>query len=374
MARAGLGAEWECVFANDYDPMKADVYRKNWGNAHFVHDDINLLASVVLPVDADMAWASFPCQDLSLAGNAAGLGTDRHQTRSGAFWGFWRLMDELIRCGNGPKMIVLENVYGSLTANGGRDFAMICRCLALAGYNFGAVLLDAIHFVAQSRPRVFLVAVRSDIQIAANLKFELPDAVWHPAAMRQAVGHLADVDYEKWFWLTPAYPVSKYKSLNELIIDQPTDVKWHTCEETNRLLDMMSPLHLAKLARMKKTGHRQIGTVYKRTRPDGKGARRQRAELRDDGVAGCLRTPGGGSSRQIIIEVQGDSVRSRLISTREAARLMGLPDSYALPNKYNDAYHVVGDGVVVPVVKFLNESVLLPTLIAHYTEQLAVAA
>ena len=90
----------------------------------------------------------------------------------------------------------------------------------------------------------------------------------------------------------------------------------------------------------------------------------QRAEIRFDDVAGCLRTPVGGSSRQTIMVIEGKRVRSRLLSPREAARLMGLPDAYALPKNYNDAYHLAGDGVAVPVVRFLAEHVLEPLLAA----------
>ena len=58
--------------------------------------------------------------------------------------------------------------------------------------------------------------------------------------------------------------------------------------------------------------------------------------------------------------VNGANIKSRLISPREAARLMGLPDSYKLPDNYNEAYHLMGDGVVVPVVSHLNKHLLLP--------------
>ena len=63
---------------------------------------------------------------------------------------------------------------------------------------------------------------------------------------------------------------------------------------------------------------------------------------------------------QTIMVVHGNSIKSRLISSREAARLMGLPDDYKLPAKYNEAYHLLGDGVVVPVVTHLSRHLLLP--------------
>ncbi|WP_308238051.1 DNA cytosine methyltransferase [Phenylobacterium sp. J426] len=77
--------------------------------------------------------------------------------------------------------------------------------------------------------------------------------------------------------------------------------------------------------------------------------------------AACVRLPGG-SSRQVIIVVDGENVRSRLISARETARLMGLPDEYRLPKNYNEAYHLTGDGVAVDVVRHLAHHIFEPLL------------
>ena len=105
-----------------------------------------------------------------------------------------------------------------------------------------------------------------------------------------------------------------------------------------------------------------VGGLYRRIRPDTDGKKIQRAEVRFDDVAGCLRVPTGGSSRQTIVIVEGASVKSRLLSPREAARLMGLPEDYQLPGNTNEAYGLTGDGVVVPVVRFLAERILEPIL------------
>ena len=125
---------------------------------------------------------------------------------------------------------------------------------------------------------------------------------------------------------------------------------------------MMSPINIKKIAAARRNGSLLFGAIYKRTRHDENGVKVQRAEVRFDGIAGCLRTPAGGSSRQVIVVVRGDEVRSRLISSRETARLMGLPDNYKLPENYNEAYHLTGDGVVVSVVRYLAENLLEPLL------------
>jgi DNA (cytosine-5)-methyltransferase 1 len=360
MARLGLGADWHCQFANDFDPIKAATYRENWGHEHFSGDDINDLKTSDLKGRVDLAWASFPCQDLSLAGNALGLGTATEQTRSGAFWAFWSLMEGLAAESRAPKIIVLENVYGALTANQGQDFAIICRCLALAGYRFGAMILDAVAFLPQSRPRLFLVAIRGDIPIPSRLVASGPVGSMHPKAMEQALLRLAEVDQAQWVWWKVPSPSVQRPLLLDLL--EPDDVgQWHDKQATLKLVDMMSALNREKLERMVAFGTRCVGTIYKRTRVEG-GRRVQRAELRDDGVAGCLRTPGGGSSRQFIVVVEGSSIRSRLLSAREVARLMGLPDSYRLPRRYNDAYHLAGDGLVVPVVAHLAQNLINPVL------------
>ena len=113
-----------------------------------------------------------------------------------------------------------------------------------------------------------------------------------------------------------------------------------------------------------------VGAVYKRTRWQ-QGVKVQRAEVRFDDVAGCLRTPAGGSSRQLILVVDGKSIRSRLISARETARLMGLPDTYVLPSGYNEAYHLTGDGVAVPVVRHIAQHIIEPVVSRQEVEKQA---
>lgn len=360
MARAGLGDGWECAFANDFDPMKGRVYADNWGSEHLRVADVNSLTPVDLPGYADLVWASFPCQDLSLAGNAAGLGTEDAATRSGAFWAFWQLMLGLQSEGRAPALIVLENVYGILTANEGRDFALIGRCFALAGYRFSAILIDGADFVPQSRPRVFIIAARNGFP--PDLCSNTQNGRWHPPAVASALARLAEWDLAQFDWLIPPPPKAKVPALADLIDNQPSGVEWHSESETDRLIGMMSDIGLGRLEAMRRQQRRVVGTIYKRTRFDANGRRVQRAELRDDQIAGCLRTPGGGSSRQTVVIVEGQLVKSRLLSPREAARLMGLPDSYKLPPRYNDAYHVAGDGLVVPVVRYLAATVLEPAL------------
>ncbi|MDP2492737.1 DNA cytosine methyltransferase [Shimia thalassica] len=357
MARAGLGPDWSCLFANDFDHKKANSYTDNWGEDDLWVGDVAKVCLDQLPGLADLAWASFPCQDLSLAGSGAGLQGER----SGTFWPFWKHITELNREGRGPTTVVLENVYGAITSHGGRDFSALVTALVEGGYRCGAVVVNAVHFVPQSRPRLFVIGVRDDVCIPEQQYSETPSDIWHPGALRKAQGALPDYVRKQWIWWNLPEPGLRNSDLTDIVEDEPAGVKWHTTAETKRLLGMMSDTNAAKVKAAKISGRRVVGTIYKRTRADGPGgARVQRAEVRFDDVAGCLRTPSGGSSRQTIIVVEGKKVKTRLLSPREAARLMGLSDDYVLPAKYNDAYHLAGDGVAVPVVRFLAKSILEP--------------
>lgn len=360
MARAGLGPGWSCLLANDIDPKKGASYARNWGDSDLLLEDVGQLKPSDVPGVADLAWASFPCQDLSLAGAGAGLRGER----SGTFWPFWNLMKALADEDRAPPMIVLENVCGALTSHGGKDFVAISAAIASAGYRLGALVIDAVDFVPQSRPRLFIVAVAEDYPVPEELVRPKPDETWHTGALVEAYGRLSNDTKEDWLWWRLSAQPKRNTVFADLVEEQPKGVEWHSAAETWKLLDMMSPVNRAKVDDAKKAGRRMIGAIYKRTRSDGNGGKVQRAEIRFDDIAGCLRTPAGGSSRQTIMIIEGDKVRSRLFSPREAARLMGLPDDYELPEKYNEAYHLAGDGVVVPVVRHIAENILEPVLAA----------
>ncbi len=357
MAQAGLGDGWQCLYANDIDQKKSHCYARNWGGEHLHVADVHDVEVASLPGRADLAWASFPCQDLSLAGSGKGL----DGARSGTFWPFWRLIEALRRSVRVPRVVVLENVCGALTSHGGRDFAAIIEAVTAADYLVGAMVIDAIHFVPQSRKRLFIVGVQNSVDIPDHLFADShPEhSLWHPPAILRAFRGLSADRRDKWIWWNMAVPTRAPGVLADLIDDQPAGVAWHAPSETARLLRMMTPLNRRKVEVAQSMGRRTVGTLYKRTRPVAGGGRTQRAEVRFD-VAGCLRTPIGGSSRQTVIVVDGDSVRTRLLAPREAARLMGLPDEYWLPQHYNAAYHVAGDGLVVPVVRHLAEHIIEP--------------
>ncbi|TBN53544.1 DNA cytosine methyltransferase [Hansschlegelia quercus] len=350
MARAGLGPHWECAFANDFDARKGLIYQANWGACGALKvGDIRSIETSDLPGTADLAWASFPCQDLSLAGVGAGLSGER----SGTFYPFWDIVRRLKSEGRAPSIVALENVTGTLTSHGGADFEAICATFAESGYRFGALVIDASLFVPQSRPRLFVIGVRADVVVNAALVAPGPIEPFHTRGLRAAFDRLSEAAKSSWIWWNVPTPPRRNDVFADLLEEHPKSVRWHSASETKQLLAKMSPINLAKVEAAKRAGRVMVGGVYKRTRIDRDGTKVQRAEIRFDDVAGCLRTPAGGSSRQVIMVIDGDEIRSRLISARETARLMGLSEDYILPVNYNDAYHLTGDGVAVPVVRHL---------------------
>ena len=373
MVRAGLGEGWQCLFANDFDHKKSVTYRHNWGSSELLTSDVRTLSSESIPGHANLIWGSFPCQDLSLAGAGAGLKGDR----SGTFWPFWDVVKQLIADNRAPEIITLENVVGTLHAHGGKDFTAICSALHGAGYRFGAMTIDAALFVPQSRPRLFIIGIRGDLRIPDSVYNHAPSPLWHSRSLLNAFAQLSNKQRQRWLWWNMLTPAPRNLGFADVVEENPTSVKWHAEDETQRLIAMMSDVNHSKVVAAKKlskkTGKRLVGTVYRRTRRDENGYKIQRAEVRFDDVAGCLRTPAGGSSRQLILVVDGDKVRSRLISSRETARLMGLADDYVLPENYNEAYHLTGDGVVVPVVRHIAQNIFSP-LLAMNTVSTRVAA
>lgn len=350
MAHAGLADTFACAFANDLDPMKCAVYRTNFPDTPVEQADVWDLSPADLPA-ADLAWASFPCQDLSLAGGRRGL----NAPRSGAFWGFWNVIGKLRA--RAPRTLAIENVAGLLSSHNGRDFAALVNELADAGYRVGALLIDAALFLPQSRPRLFIVAHKG--RIPANLVGDAADPLHHPPALRAAVEGLPDATHMAWVWWRLPHPPRRNADLVSLLERNPPANVWRSAEDTGRLLSQMAPLHRQRVAAALANPTWNAGAVFRRIRVEN-GQRVQRAEIRYDGLAGCLRTPAGGSSKQLLLVTEKGHARLRPLLAREAARLMGLDDSYKLPAAETSALKVVGDGVCVPVVRWLGEHLLAP--------------
>lgn len=342
LMRLGLEqAGWQVVFANDIDTHKEEIYQGHFGQEdHFVRGDIHFLTPEDVPT-VTLATASFPCTDLSLAGDRAGLAG----ARSGALWGFTDLLESLGT--RRPPLVLLENVTGFLTSHGGEDFHQALLRLNSLGYAVDAFIVDAARFVPQSRQRLFVAGRQGPATPASAPASEL-----RPPALARFIEQHDDVCWS--LRPLPALPAHGL-SLGDILDDlPPDDPHWWSSERAQYLLNQMSPRHSATAAAMIAAPQWSYGTVFRRMR---NGA--SMAELRTDGIAGCLRTPKGGSGRQILFKAGFGGFFVRLITAREAARLMGA-DDYAITVPLNQALFGFGDAVCVPVVTWIAENYLNP--------------
>jgi DNA (cytosine-5)-methyltransferase 1 len=118
LVHLGLGPEFDTVWANDNSPKKRAVYKANHPSGEFCPLDIEKVRGDDLPA-VDLAWASFPCQDLSLAGSLNGIEAG---TRSGLFWEWVRILQEMQERKKTPAILVAENVVGFVVAKQGKHF------------------------------------------------------------------------------------------------------------------------------------------------------------------------------------------------------------------------------------------------------------
>lgn len=331
----GLAPLFASAWANDISDVKARVYRANCGGDVLHVGDIAQVRGSTLP-DAVLSWASFPCQDLSLAGKIGGI----QAKRSGLVWEWLRIIDEL--GDDAPRVICLENVSGLVSSHGGQDYKQLHSALSTRGYRAGAVLINADRFVPQSRPRVFVIATKG--RIPSRLVADY--ASWlQPAPVRRAADGIDD-----FVWWYAEEPAPMTTLLSDILEDAPFD--------HDEIIRLIPAAHLDKFD----ASGLSVVSAYKRTRNH-----RQVLELRCDGIAGCLRTPAGGSSRQFVVARDEDgNLHGRLMTVRETARLMGAPDSFVLPGTYNEGYFAMGDAVVAPVAHWLAKTFLLELVEAAY--------
>jgi DNA (cytosine-5)-methyltransferase 1 len=355
LVRLGLGDAWRFVGAIDHDRNKTESYRTNFGPDGLLHDDIRNLGPGGIPGLIDLAWSSFPCTNISVAGNRNGLDGEA----SGAFWPCWSIIQRLVDEGRAPGVIAIENVRNLLVSGDGRDCAAVIGAMTAAGYNAGVLLVDARLWVPQSRKRIFIVGVRRDVPIPKGMILAGPTAPFHTSDLVRMHSKLPASVRRHWVWWNLPVPAHREQSLADILDPDAPTQSWHTAEETAELVATMGPHDLDRLGAAKASGQRTTGTIYVRSRVDVTG-RRRRANTRFDGLASCLVMPNGAASSQLILVVENDLVRTRFMTGREGARLMGIPETYRLPKGYNATFQLLGDGVVVPVVRHLSEHLLEP--------------
>jgi len=344
---AGISTIW----ANDIEPDKRDMYVANFGDEEFVLGDVRDISGREVPT-ADLATASFPCTDLSLAGNRKGLRANAaprgEDGGSSMFWEFARIIGEM--GDRRPRAVLLENVLGFASSRNGRDLREAVFRLNDLGYSCDLLAIDARHFVPQSRPRMFIV----------GLLDVLSSDSYVPTADRPAWVHNFVASnprarvHTRWLPPLPDGPTS----LRGVVDTGSGAVEWWDDGRLRRFIGSLSPIQRQRLDDLRRTPAVAWRTAYRRTR-------RGTAvwEIRADDIAGCLRTARGGSSKQALVEAGQGAIRVRWMTPREYARLMGAPH-FRLEARRNQALFGFGDAVCVPVVSWLCDSYLVAALTA----------
>ncbi|MBB5031344.1 DNA cytosine methyltransferase [Prosthecobacter vanneervenii] len=350
LMRMGLDREgWTTVWANDLDEKKQEMYEHNFSNkdCEFVLEDVHKIDSKDIP-DIELATASFPCNDLSLAGARHGLAG----SNSSAFWGFIASIKGMGK--RRPPLVLLENVAGFLTSNNGNDFRDALLALNDLGYAVDAFILDAVRFVPQSRVRLFVVGSKAKATRVQEASLALLQSDVRPPALADFIFMNPDIGWS--VRSLPSLPPAN-NHLADIIEDVPLNSElWWSKERCEYLLNQMSDKHLAEAKRMIAGSKLSYGTVFRRVRNG-----RSMGELRTDGIAGCLRTPRGGSGRQILFCAGKGQYRVRLLTPLECARLMGA-NGYKINVPLNQALFGFGDAVCVPAVQWIASNYLNPLL------------
>lgn len=355
LMRMGLERQgWSIAFANDNDERKYEMYKGHFTDAdsHFFYDDIRNISSDRIPT-VSLATASFPCNDLSLAGARRGLNGEQ----SGAFWPFIHILE---RMGDRrPTLVLLENVTGFLTSHGGQDFMQALLTLNRLGYTVDAFILNAAHFVPQSRQRLFIVGVihEGDVPLVVEDAriFNSPQFSESNVRPKALVDFIQEHHEIHWnIRDLPEQPPSTAR-LEDILEDLPEDApEWWSAERAKYLLNQMSSRHREIADRMIDGSTWSYGTVFRRMRNS-----KSMAELRTDSIAGCLRTPRGGSAKQILFKAGYGKYFARLITPREAAHLMGAGE-YNIAVQRDQALFGFGDAVCVPVIEWIAMYYLNP--------------
>lgn len=333
------------AFANDIEPLKHAVYAANYPDDPFTLGDIREIGGEDVP-DVELATASFPCTDLSLAGNRAGLAG----AQSGMFWEFARVIREMGE--RAPGAVLLENVPSFATSHQGRDLEDAIRELNELGYVCDLLLVNAAHFVPQSRPRLFITGVREPWEGSE----QQPPSPLRPPWLQRFCSERPDLHIRQRDYPSPPSTAKNLANVVERF--GADDERWWAPQRVRRFAAEMTELQRARLDAMIAGETVTWRTAYRRTRK-GKSV----WEMRQDDISGCLRTARGGSSKQALVEAGRGELRVRWMTPREYARLQGVDDAFRLDAvSANQALFGLGDAVCVPAVAWVLRVAVLPHL------------
>ncbi|MGG6265461.1 DNA cytosine methyltransferase [Leptolyngbya sp. AN03gr2] len=344
---------WQTSYAVDYSKEKQKIYRAHFGTKPYHLANVQDVRGADIP-PVTLIHASFPCTDVSVAGSRGGINVGE----SVAFWEFVRILREMLELRKLPPLLMLENVEGLLTSGGGKDLAEILQLLNSIGYTVDLLLIDAAYFVPQSRVRLFVIgSLHNQPLNSLAQEFALNDS--SDARPKKIADFIRANPQIRWSIRNLPMLPERVLQLEDVI---DSSAQWWSRDRADYLFSQMFERHQQIIHRMMAADRWSYGTVFRRMRQRD-GIKQSTAELRTDGLAGCLRTPKGGSARQILVRAGNGQFDVRLINEIESARLMGAED-YILPAtlSLNEALFGFGDAVCVPAIEWIAKHYLNPML------------
>lgn len=297
-----------CVFTSEWDKFAQISYAANFNDDHKISGDITTISTSDIP-DHDVLLAGFPCQPFSIAGVSKKNALGRphgflDQTQGTLFFDVARIIKD-----KKPAAFLLENVKNLTRHDGGRTFETIMKVLQEdLGYHVVTRVVSAQPFVPQKRERILIAGFKTATDFSWD-DFELPK---EPFPTLGTILHPEDGSEQA----EPPFTTGPKGKV---------DAKYTL---TPRLWEYLQNYAAKHKAAGNGFGFGLVGA--------GEVARTLSARYYKDGS-------------EILIS-QGKKLRPRRLTPREAARIMGYPDSYSIVVSDAQAYKQFGNSVVVPVM------------------------
>lgn len=335
----GLGLEragMQCVYQVEINEQCRSVLERHWPDVPRYKDVTKFHATDA--VRPDLICGGFPCPDLSVAGRRAGLAGER----SGLFYEFMRVVGE-----STPRWVLIENVPGLLSSNGGRDMGAVLGKLGKLGYGYAYRVLDAQFFgVPQRRRRVFIVGCLGDVRRAAEVLFERDCLPWDSPPSREAGARVAHA-------IARGTGSSGYRldANGEDFVSHPLKAGGNLRHDESHDTYVTHTLRAEGFAYTLEARHHVQSVGF---------AQNQRGELREMEIAGAIAAEPGMNQQTFVRTKMG----VRRLMPIECERLQGFPDNWTALGHDGKAmsdsarYRMLGNAVVPQVSEYIARRIL----------------
>ena len=344
----------DCRFVNEFQQVAVDTYLENWPNTPHICGDIKDVTGAqimemtgIKKYELDILDGSPPCPPFSMSGTKkAGWGKEKmaygmkQKNIEDLTWEMIRIAGEMM-----PKVIICENVKGLTMEYAKQHLDRMVTDFEALGYATTFKVLNGIHFgVPQKRQRVFIVSVRNDVLEDIGMPWMLvsslfPDGADEEPSVEDAIGDLR-LDNEN--------SVEAHE-LRE-IMKKSAKYKWlkRLPKNPDKVMsvgdDIVGPFYDKLIA------HR---TKWGKEVPERKTSFFQSRRVPWHQASHTLSEQGLQTSLAVNLHPDED----RGYTTKEAKRLMSLPEDYILTGTLNERLARIGLMVAPMMMKYVAASI-----------------